>query len=148
MSAAAALPSAPVEAVAVLALAYRELAEQHYLSPDSLFDDLEVGRSVSLILMIASQALHEVDWEIVHRLAGDASRLDAVLPALARGNPARYEAVLHARPGRPTSHWPYPQERIAAIRDAMARIEAGLYTTPFDAIDAIAEQVAELAGVG
>jgi hypothetical protein len=96
----------PVEKVAILALVYRELYNTRHTGPDSLLDDFENCLEVSLLGMMGSQSLSELDWFVIEAME-EPETLPALASDLAALDPIRGEALLHA--------WP-PGEQMPAVR--------------------------------
>jgi hypothetical protein len=95
--------TAQVETVAVLALAYAGLAKGSTTGArvgfDNLIDDLDNDPgSVSLLTMIASDSLTDVDWEIVSLAFEDPAALRTLILNFAESDPLRAEALAHAWP--------------------------------------------------
>jgi hypothetical protein len=92
---------APVETVAVLALAYREAWRNRHSGAISVEEDMEVCREeISLLAMVASQALQPEDWAIIAIMDEHYSPL-AIGRELADWSAPRCEALLHAWPDDP-----------------------------------------------
>jgi hypothetical protein len=88
----------PVEKVALLALVYRELYNARHTGPNSLLDDFEsCPGEVSLLGMMGSQSLSELDWFVIEAME-DPETLPALASDLAALDPVRSEALLHAWP--------------------------------------------------
>jgi hypothetical protein len=89
---------APVENVAVLALLYRTLYRNCYEGPEALHDDMRGNPDgISLLGMIGSQGLGEVDWELVNSMSRHEDELPVkVVQFLRFWSPLRCEALLHA----------------------------------------------------
>jgi hypothetical protein len=90
--------TAQVETVAVLALAYAGLAKGSTTGArvrfDNLIDDLDNDPgSVSLLTMIASDSLTDVDWEIVSLAFEDPAALRTLILNFAESDPLRAEAL-------------------------------------------------------
>jgi hypothetical protein len=108
--------TAPAKQVAVLALVYRTMYRNCYSGPESLFDELSQysdgcegivstgAPNISLLGMVASQEIDEIDWALVDLLPQHREeRVD--LPrfgrAMATFDPVRCDAFLHAYPDDP-----------------------------------------------
>jgi hypothetical protein len=143
--------SGAVETVAVLALTYRTMWRNCYSTPAALDDELEqtsdpwlsedgsediippAPGGVSLLGMIGSQSLEELDWELIEAMpihdGGSFVDLAELGRDLAKLSPERCEALLHAWPQDPrgdlaNEQWSEPYiERWAEVSAAIAKLE-------------------------
>jgi hypothetical protein len=95
------MSEAPAETVALVALVYEELREPcatgPRTGPGSIIDEFEDGGDrVSLLALVGTSALRELDWFLLRAL--DAGPVDALADDLADVDLVRSEAVLHASP--------------------------------------------------
>ncbi len=126
------------ERVAALALAYEELAKGSATGPregfDNLLDDFEhCPGEVSLLAMIGSGALSDLDWEIVRAMEYPEG-LPALAANLAPFDPHRAEALFHAEASEPPRACCLDAlERWEAVEQAMQRLrDLGVTTTRDD----------------
>jgi hypothetical protein len=121
-----------VERVAITALTYRELHRSWSLfgprtSGDDIVADLEAGRQdVSLLTLLASRAMSDLDWVIVRALDRP-DVLASLLKDVAESEPWRAEAVLHAlAAGGGWEATSFPASLVLAAVERWAEVEEAL----------------------
>jgi hypothetical protein len=106
-----------VETIAILSLTYRTMWRNCYSAPAALDDELQqysdgctgfaptAPSGISLLGMIGSQSLEELDWELIEAMPTQLGDSFVDLASLGRDlaelSPERCEALLHAWPEDP-----------------------------------------------
>ena len=140
-----------VEAVALRALAYRELGKGCSTGPreefDDLIEDFETGHEgISLLTMIASEAFGESDWRIVRQFERPKTlrTLPDLLKYLSGFDFLRAEALLHAwpedAPEPPTPGTLDGLDRWQEVEQAMDRFRDLGITTLREDVDLVARR--------